>query len=312
MPKVAFLVPASSDARFYSEIAAINLAMKALPWRRWEPALCVTMGSRMPSANEEDSFDRWRAYVREVDFTYVAEARWERMGNWDQVDSTLRLAPRDADVYVTLDADTLPVSGLENVLDEAHATQSIAGVMAHYPPPQFNSSVQGWWDLAEKLKAKPLDCSFNYSLVGADEPEERRKTPIYFNGGVVFYAKKCFERIVGPYLALRAKLYEHLGVWTEFSGQIAMPFAVAESDLPAYTLPMRYNYPNDDAAIPLHPGELENTVIFHYLRDEAFDRHKIFTSATEYDAFLGMSLTGTNLAFQNAVRRSLGPTYPFR
>jgi hypothetical protein len=311
MPKVAFLVPASPNAGFYSEIAAINLVIKTLPWQRWEPILCVTMGSRMPSANEEDSFDRWRSYVREVNFTYVAESQWLWYGNWAQVDSVLQLAPRDADVYVTIDADILPVAGLEGILDEVYERKSIAGIMAHCIPPLFNG-VQDWDDLSRKINAKSLDCSFAYSLVDSNEPDGRRKSPIYFNGGVIFYHHNCFDEFVRPYSAMCTKLKEHLGIWADFSGQIAMPFVLADNHLPAYTLPIRYNYPNDDAAILLHPGELENVVIFHYLRTEIFDRRRIFANADEYNIFLGQKLTGANLAFQKAVQRCLGVAYPFR
>lgn len=310
MPKVAFLIAGSPNASFYSQIAAINLAVKTLRWGRWEPALCVTMGSRIPYGNEQDSFDRWHAYVQEVDFTYVAESRWERLGNWAQVDSAFQLAPRDADIYLSLDADALPVAELESVLDEIYKSQFIAGVMAHYPPPLFET-VDGWRELAGKINAKPLDFSYSYSLVGEDEPEARRQAPIYFNGGVIFFPKRCFERFVAPYMAMRTTLSEHLGDWADFSGQMAIPFVISACDLPSYVLPLRYNYPNDDAAIPVNPGELENVVIFHYLRHQFFDRAKIFTNAAEYEAFLGKSLTGTNLAFQNSVRRNLGARYPF-
>jgi arginase family enzyme len=117
MPKVAFLVPASPNAGFYSQIAALNLALKKLSWGRWEPELCVTMGARSFPADVNDAFERWLDYVKDFAFSYVSQTRWERMNNWAQVDATLLNAPRDADVYVTLDADTLPVANLEAVLE---------------------------------------------------------------------------------------------------------------------------------------------------------------------------------------------------
>ena len=311
MPKAAFLVAASPNAGFYSQIAAINLALKALPWKRWEPEVYVTMGSRNSAAVSEDRFERWRPYVREVNFAYVSETEWERINNWAQVDSTFLFAPRNADAYVKIDADTLPVAGLEDILDEIYATQSIGGVMAHFPPPEI-ADMHRWEEIAAKIGVKQPICSSEYSLIGKDAPEYKRKAPIYFNGGVVFFAQTSVDMFVRPYIELRHRLVETFpNKIEEFSAQIAMSFAIKEAALRAIKLPMRFNYPNDDAAIPLHPGELENAVIFHYLRTHAFDRQKIFTSAGEYKDFLEMSLTGTNLAFQTSVRRILGPTYPF-
>ena len=135
MPKVAILLAASPNKGFYSQISALNLACRKLAWGRWEWEICAAMGCRTPGVDEEDEFARWRMHLRDVTFTYVSEAKWEQKNNWVQVEAQLSMAPRDADVYLALDADTLPVSGLEDVLDEVVATQSISGVMAHYPPP---------------------------------------------------------------------------------------------------------------------------------------------------------------------------------
>jgi hypothetical protein len=309
MPNVAFLVVGSPNAGFYSQVAAINLAIKTLPWRRWRPEIFVAMGG--PSGNGEDSFERWRAHLREVSFSYVAETAWEQANNWAQVETRLLSAPRNMDIYVTIDADTLPVAPLEDVLDEIHATQSIAGVMAHFPPPGLPDS-QAWHDLATRIGAPRLEFLFDYSLMDKADPENRHRAPIYFNGGVVFFANSCFERFVKPYFTNIWQLIEALPEPSDdFSGQIALPFTVEKTGLVANTLPMRYNYPNDDLAISLNPGELEEVIIFHYLRTHDFDRRKIFADAVEYRNFLDMPLTGVNLAFQAAVRRLFGQTYPF-
>jgi hypothetical protein len=310
LPRVSFLVPASPNAAFYSQIAALNLALKALPWRRWEPSLHVTMGPRMPGASSDDRFDRWRAYVREVEFTYVSEARWAAQDNWAQVDSTLWTAPRNADVLVSLDADTFPVSSLEGILDEVLAADSVAGVMAHYPPPSIKSC-EGWHEIADNLHVPCLKLGQFYSLVDPGMADEHRRAPSYFNGGVIFYASSCFEGFLRAYMRLRSKLSHVLADGSDFSGQIAIPFALAEVPIRPIVLPMRYNYPNDDNAIAANPGELEQAVIYHYLRTQAFDRRAIFASAADYQSFLSMPLDGSNLAFREAVRNVAGPSYPF-
>jgi hypothetical protein len=268
------------------------------------------MGPRMADASADDRFDRWSAHVREVEFHYVSEARWAAQDNWAQVDSTLWTAPRDSDVLVSLDADTFPVSSLENILDEVLASNSIAGVMAHYPPPSIKDW-QGWHEIAGSLHVPCLKLEQFYSLVDPGVADEHRRAPSYFNGGVIFYAASCFDGFLRSYMSMRSKLSRVLADGSDFSGQIAIPFALAESRIRPIVLPMRYNYPNDDNAIAANPGELEQTVIFHYLRTQAFDRRKIFASAAEYESFLSMPLDGSNLAFREAVRNVVGPSYPF-
>ena len=76
-------------------------------------------------------------------------------------------------------------------------------------------------------------------------------------------------------------------------------------------LPLRYNFPTDPAAVNLHPAELDEIIVHHYLRTERYDRHRIFRSEADYQAFLVQPLEGVDLRFQADVRRTVGPAYPF-
>jgi hypothetical protein len=310
VPKVAFLLPGSSDSRFYSQFAALNAAIKALSWTAWEPSIHVTMGPRLNNNRPDDLFERWRPHLREVQFTYVSESQYRASGNWAQVDATLLNSPRDANVYVTLDADTLPVSDLEEILTEVQRDNAVAGVMAHFEPPGI-SQVGGWDGLSRLLGLKPLELTQYYSLLPADTPRERRAAPVYFNGGVGFFSKTYFDTFVCSYFALRHRITMLIPDSSDFSGQLAAAFAVAECGMPARVLPMRYNYPNDDLALLSQPGELSHVVVFHYLRTNAFDRGNIFSSAKAYCNFLEKPLGGVNLAFRDHVVRIFGTTYPF-
>jgi hypothetical protein len=97
----------------------------------------------------------------------------------------------------------------------------------------------------------------------------------------------------------------------DFSGQAALTLAIAAAGVPTWALPLRFNFPNDARAEQMYPEELADIAIYHYLRTSVFDRHVIFTNAERYAAFLGLPLTGVNGLFQDAVRRILGPDYPF-
>lgn len=310
MPRLAFVLAGSPNARFYSQFAALNAAIKAVPWTVWEPSIHVAMGARSPGGTPDDMFERWQPYLREVQFTYVSEARHEAEGNWAQVDTSLLSAPRDADAYVTLDADTLPVSDLEGVLAEVHRENTIAGVMAHFAPPAIGE-IGGWNGLAQMMQLKPLELTQAYSLVPADAPVERRVAPAYFNGGVVFYSRASFDAFIQPYFALRHRIATRFAQASDFSGQLATAFALEACGMRVRVLPMRYNYPNDDLALSVQPGELDQVAVFHYLREAQFDRGQIFASAEAYRDFLEKPLSGVNVSFRKHVTRILGTAYPF-
>lgn len=248
--------------------------------------------------------------------TRVSPKHFARDDNWAQCDASLLSAPRDADVLVSLDADTLPVSGFEEVLDHVMNTQSIAGVMAHFPFPGSKGAAD-WNDIASAVIGKPLFCLYTHSLVGPEEPDERRCAPFYVNGGVIFFARGCFGRFLDRYLTLRPRVIERMsalidpGIASDFSFQAATTLAIMDSEIPVWSLPMRYNFPNDELADRLHPQESGHAAIYHYLRKDQFDRHEIFTTAEAYAQFLSLPLSGPNSRFQDAVRRVLGTEYPF-
>lgn len=308
MPKVAFVIPGSPTPAFYSQIAAISLALRTLPWTRWTPSIHAFFGGEY-TPDECTILSRWIPHLQDVTITRVSQERFAREDNWAQCDVAMLSAPRDADVLVALDADTLPVAGLENILDRVHNSKSIAGVMAHFPFPGARGPEE-WNSLAETLIGRSIDFPYTHSLVGPDEPEARRRAPFYLNGGVVFYSRACFGPFLRKYLSLRNRLMREMTA-TDFSSQVAHTLAIAEREIPAIELPMRYNFPNDEASERLHPVEALEVVIYHYLRTDQFDRHTIFTTRAAYDEFLSLQLSGPNLRFQNAVREILGEEYPF-
>src|SRR4051794_30166648 len=108
MPRVALLIAASPTPAFYSQIAVLSRALQKLPWSRWEPSLHVFMGGDC----DADALVKWRPYLEAVDITWASTARFRQHGDWAQSDDVFRLAPRNPDVLLAMDADTLPVKSL--------------------------------------------------------------------------------------------------------------------------------------------------------------------------------------------------------
>jgi hypothetical protein len=309
MPKVCFLIPASPTHGFFSQIAAFQASLGKLNFSRWKASIFVCLGGE-PNPEAEEA---WRTQLRDVMLRPIPNSQSEQNPYfYAQIDGLFRWAPDDADVYARMDADTLPVGELEDLLDHVVATSSIAGVMAHFTFPLWRgvTSRAAWLELAQGLISAPLDFRYSYSLTDASAHEDNRIAPFYLNDGAVFFPRSLFAQYAQRYLDLRPKLMERLP-YPYFSGQIALSLAVAELQARTCALPMRYNFPNDERAAKKFPEELENVKIFHYMRTDQFDRQVIFTDASKYQEFLSAPLNGTNKIFRDHVRRLFGPELPF-
>ena len=312
MKRVAILVAASPTRAFYSQAAVLRLALQRLHWSRWTPSLHLYVAG--PS--EPGALEQWQPHLSDVQITRTPDAEFAVTGDWAQSDNVFASAPTDADVYLTLDADTIPVAALEPILEDVLEKQAMAGVVAHYPPfPEPANSTSGWlrdaWQqVAKGLLDRPLSFSYSHTLIGPDVDPELKVAPFYLNFGVVFFPSRVFQRVAARYLTLRPLLMERMA-YPDYSGQVALTLAAASEGVRTWALPMRYNFPNDPIAERLHPLELECATVFHYLRTEIFDRHRIFVTDEDYRTFLALPLTGVNRRFQNAAMKILGHEYPF-
>jgi hypothetical protein len=288
----------------------MNLALRKLPWARWEPSVHLYVGG----AQDEHAFRRWQPFLGDVHIHWTSDESFAREGDWAQSDDVFRFAPANADVLMAVDADTFPVQTLEDVLDRVVQTHSMAGVMAHFPNVvnETDASVaDAWARMASGLTNRPLDFSFAHSLVSRETSPALRRAPFYLNFGVVFFARTAFEAVATNYLVMRPTLMERMP-YPDFSGQAALTLAATEAGVSTWAMPMRYNFPNDPIAEEMYPEELEHVVVFHYLRTTRFDRHQIFTSAEHYARFLALTLSGADWRFQQAVKSIIGSEYPFR
>jgi hypothetical protein len=313
MRQVAVLVAASPTRAFYSQVAALRLALHRLRWSRWQPSVHLYVGGSYDPAALED----WLPHLGGVQIHWTPAARFALDGDWAQSDDVFMSAPPDADVLLAMDADTLPVDVLEPVLDDVWESGAVAGVIAHYPPfpqavgPGGDASLrEAWRHLAKGLLDTPLDFSYCHTLIGSEVQHEQRVAPFYLNFGVVFFPRDAFHSIAPQYLAIRPQLMQRMSS-PDFSGQAALTLAIASEKANTVALPMRYNFPNDPIAEQMYPAELDRAVVFHYLRTDTFDRHQIFVTTEQYERFLALHLQGVNRRFQEAVRTIIGERYPF-
>jgi hypothetical protein len=305
VPKIAILIAGSPNAAFYSQVAAMAAALRALPWARWEPAPYLYLGGEVDPVE----FDRWRPHLSDVAISLVAPSRFALEGDWAQSDDVFSLAPCDADVLLAMDADVLPVGPLEEIIDVVAEGDVVAGALAHYPFPGTSSPADDWERITDGLMTRPLAFDHEYSLVRYPQARDNR-IPFYVNFGVVLFSRSAFDRIVPSFLSLRPAVASRMQD-ADFSAQVALALAVAATGVTPLPLPMRFNFPNDPLATSLYPEELDAVRAIHYLRTDQFDRHRIFASPDAFAHFLELPLDGANRSFRDAVRRLIGDRYPF-
>jgi hypothetical protein len=118
------------------------------------------------------------------------------------------------------------------------------------------------------------------------------------------------KTIRDTYFSIRPQIAPLLK-YPEFAGQIALTLSILRQDIPTNTLGLRFNFPNDPIADSLHPKELEDVRLIHYLRTDQFDRQIIFTDKNTFKDFLSKPLHGSNKVFQEHVRKLTNGVYPF-
>ena len=300
------MIPMSSRRSFYAQLAVMQRAFDALEWQRWTPRLYACVGGVIDRVQEE----LWAPYLRDVTIIHCADSDTAEQGIWAQGDAQLRFAPADADVIMCMDADALPLAAFEDVLDKVVEDGSVAGVIAHDNVPPRRLPTKGSWDdIAADIgyAAPPLD--FKFCFPNRTEPEWM-EAPFYVNFGAVFMAKKAFDALYPKLRKIRPKLTATLEK-PHYSQQVAFSFAAHAAKVPVTALPVRYNVPNDPKAIELAREEVDNAIIFHYLRTTEFDRAKLFEWPTHYQEFAQKDLSPINEVFRRHIIELLGTRYPF-
>ncbi len=308
MPAVEFLVPGSPNGAFLSQIAALRTSILSRPWTRWKPTVRCFLGG--PA--DWPALHRWLPQLTDIDIEILSAPRFEQDGYLAQAERRLSVGTGDIDVVVLLDADTFLVGNIEDALDQVFARNAVGGVMTHFgfPVRAGHSTVEDWHRLGADLLTRPIRLDHEHSLMPPHAPEDTRRCPFYVNAGVILIATSVLADLRTAYTALRPKVVPYLSV-PYFAGQVALALAIQELGINTLSLPFRFNFPNDPRADRTYPNELSEAVLIHYLRDNVFNRNRIFADARDYRAFLDLPLKGSNLSFQKAVRSLLGEPYPF-
>jgi hypothetical protein len=208
-----------------------------------------------------------------------------------------------SDVVLALDADTLIVGPLDELVAEADAAGAVCGVVAHVPP--FARRTR-WREIygACGLGEPSMACEHTgWGYLFSDET--LRHCPPYFNQGVIA-APAAAMRGIGSVvydLMAAADSVER----SYYRVQIALGLAVVRLGLPFRALPFRWNFANDPLLEALHADELPHLRIIHLLRKHQLHKNELYANLDAVEAMLAR----TDLRVINArAQRLLAEIHP--
>lgn len=327
-PKVEFLICGSPNDAFYSQIAFFRLALDSFG-ERWKQARVVAV---FGDENPPPLPDRWKAYFKNIEVVYADPEEFRRTGFYAASDLRFELVDPDSDLSCICDADTAFIRPLpQDLLDEIKASPAVMGVIVHIPfsmggradelfplqnekggeaevqrLPADTPPHEAWEKLGHAILGRSPDMSYRYNLL---EPPSTERSPFYINYGFLAAPPQLMRELYRGIREVEPKVISMVG--NGFYGQVTITMAAEKLNLPVRALPMRFNYPNDRKADRLHPDEMRNMVLCHYLRHSRFNRHHIFTSPKAFNDFLGRYLIGSDRVFQVYVNEITGGRYPF-
>lgn len=208
-----------------------------------------------------------------------------------------------SDVVLALDADTLIVGPLDELIEEAHGARAVCGVVAHMPP---LARREQWQEIYRACGLGDLETPCEHTGWGyMFDDETLRYCPPYFNLGVLAAPAAAMRRIGGVVYDLMAAA--DAVQRTNYRAQIAVSLAVTRFALPYRALPFRWNFANDPLLEALHAKELSDVRIIHLLRKHQIHKNELYASLDNVEAMLAR----TDLRVINALaQRLLGEIHP--
>ena len=306
--RLCFLIPGLPNDSFCGQIAMFRRALDHLGGIYKRAPVIAVLGDE----ETQELPERWRPHFDRIITHYVPPEDLAAHGLLFIGDARWTCFPKDCDVVIFSDADTMVLRPIDDLLKQLKMAPAIAGVIAHCPFPHRpgEDPRQKWAELAQEWLGRSIPLEYTHTLTTKQDPLSQRECPFYVNYGCVIGLRKIIERIRSTYLWLRPRLEQSIEA-PYFAGQIALTLAMYGHRAPCRAVDMRYNFPNDEIAEALYPESLRDLRVIHFLRTGKFDRSQIFASEEHFDRFLKLNLQGSNRIFQDHVRLLTNSRYPF-
>jgi hypothetical protein len=293
-------VPISPDPHFFRQIAYLSRSFDVRGGMTGRARFRVSVGA---DCEPYDIAAQHPWSKGRIDWHWVDREEFRRFSYLATANDRLK-APSDADVVLLMDADTLLVRGIDDILESLALQPAIAGLMAHIPPFLGDPGLN-WSTVFSKLGRDLPPDRFQHSGWGTMYADPaNRFGPAYYNLGVVFIPGSLLPELARAYAEAFLLVFKKpRTIPVAFSAQLAFSVAIYQSNLPRQTLDLRYNFPNDDWAAEKFPADLADVRVIHYLREPILGtRRDTWGSDDRFAAFLERrDLTGANEVLRSAV-----------
>jgi len=293
-------VPISPTEPFFTKIQYLVESLRHFGGALADSPVIVTVGG-----DEPVDLARLQPWSRRlgVEWRWLDDSSWQRHGIFA---TALQRFCYDIEApsALLLDADTLFVRPIDDLLDDSGRSGAIAGVVAHVSPFIGYEGEQDLWEQifhATGLVSPALACEHSGWQVIEFDPA-RRYCPPYFNLGFVFAQRDIFSRLAESIYS-EMEIIERMHP-TLFRCQLALTAAIVRSGVRWRALPMRFNFPNIPEYLPRHQVEFDDVRIIHYLKDEEINRAEDFASPESVGALLAREdLNPINLKLRETLRQ---------
>ncbi len=272
MPRLEFRMPMSPSAGFYRQARLFRFALDRLGGDYEKALLTVTVGDNpdMEAVMRENTWSK----DRNVRWLPVPRAIFDEFGIHGTAD--YRYIPAsDADIVLMVDADTVLVRPIDDLLDRIDADAAVLyGHMAHYPPTDLtltcglvDAEGRFWAALFNHFGIKDLVAVHPYSM---DVGGVHGLAPPYFNLGFLAMTQSALAY-------LRANVFDvQRELMAVFPTHMRCQFAVTIIGLKYLDrlecLGAQYNLANDDVHFRANRVTAADARLIHYLRETEFLR----------------------------------------
>ncbi|KXF75000.1 hypothetical protein ATN84_20120 [Paramesorhizobium deserti] len=307
--RIAFSIPGEPEDGFLSQIALFDLALRQMS----QPLRDARVIAHLRGGEATVVPLRWRPHLKNVELRFIKPAPDQKPAYATQAMDRFRINEPDLDVVILCDADTLLLGGIDDVLRQLALGTPVAGVIAHFPPPDFQDPNQDWRDLSKRIIGSSVTLLHPYTLVDPNlvQGQDRPLAPFYLNHGFLAFRADALKEFSRRYIDMRARVAGHMTKYPQFVGQVSLTLTQHELGWKPAALPMRYNFPNDARALDLHKYEAGDIRVLHYLRERSYKRNELSSSDTAFYRFMKLELDAADRIVQSALQRITGGEYPF-
>jgi hypothetical protein len=290
-------VPISPTPAFFRSVRLLAESLRRRGGSLADARLVVTVG-------DAEQFDLAAAQPWSRD--YPIEWRWLEPELWRRdtyFATALRrfVGPFEAPLVLMLDADTLFLAPIDDLLLRVEREHVLAGLVTHVSP--FDGDSAAAWarlfDAAGLPEPEATEQHTGWEIMEHDPA--RRFCPPYFNLGMLV-APRSVMTALGAAIFAELDAIDSCG-WTVYRCQLAVTLALARHRIASLSVPPRFNFPNDPGFWDGYPAEAANIRLLHYLRTDQIHKVDDLADDARFSALArGAGLHPVNALVSRAVR----------